>query len=128
MISVPILWANTSAERIYPLLYQASERVSEYNFVVTIGSTAAYTDGRSVMRYVLPQSGDRIGCPLPRVGAAGGQHFTILPADLADFTGADRGRPGFISALTGGEHMMKVVIWKSPKYLRGILCRLFHIA
>ena len=24
--------------------------------------------------------------------------------------------------------MMKVVIWKSPKYLRGILCRLFHIA
>ena len=22
---------------------------------------------------------------------------------------------------------MKVVIWKSPKYLRGILCRLFHI-
>ena len=23
--------------------------------------------------------------------------------------------------------MMKVVVWKSPKYLRGILCRLFHI-
>ena len=79
------------------------------------------------MRYVLPQSGDRISRPLPRVGAAGRQHFAILPAALAGFAGADRGRPGFISALTGGRHMMKVVIWKSPKYLRGILCRLFHI-
>ena len=31
------------------------------------------------MRYVLPQSGDRIGCPLPRVGLLAG---SILPSCL----------------------------------------------
>lgn len=96
-------------------------------FVVTIRYVTAYTDDRSVMRYVLPQSDDRIGCSLPWIGAAGRQHSARLSAALAGFAGADRGRPVPISALTGGEHTMKVVVWKSPKYLRGILCRLFHI-
>lgn len=96
------------------------------SFFVTYGGESVYTDGRSVMRYVLPRSGNRFGTDLFGRRHAGRQPDPLVPFCVAAVSRADRGRCGLVSILTGGG-AVKVVVWKSPKYLRGILCKLFHV-
>ena len=64
--------------------------------------SAAYTDDRSVMRYVLPRPGNRycraVSGNWPVAGLAAG----VVPAGLACRAGADRSRLVPASLLIGG--------------------------
>lgn len=80
------------------------------------------------MRNVLPKSGNRNRVIISGRRFAGWLFIAIVFTGLA--AGAVTGcrRDFLTSMLTGGTIvMMKVVVWKSPKCLRGLLCRIFHI-
>jgi hypothetical protein len=79
------------------------------------------------MRNVLPRAGAWGGVDCIGKRFAGRRLAAVLPAGLAAGACTDCGRRICLSVLKREVNRMKIVIWKSPKYLRGILCKLFHV-
>ena len=78
------------------------------------------------MRDVLQRASDRIDAGRSWGRAADQLPASVLLACVVAFNRVNRSRCVFFSSMTGGGSV-KVVVWKSPKYLRGILSRLFHV-
>ncbi len=79
------------------------------------------------MRNVLSRAGAWGGIDYVWSWSADRRLTAVLLACLASGACTNCGRRIHLSVLTKEVNRMKIVIWKSPKYLRGILCRLFHV-